>query len=184
MKLIVGIGNPGKQYENTRHNVGFMALDAIAKAHNVDFNESKFKSIYTTIRVNGEKVILMKPETYVNLSGTALISMMNYFNIDKDDVLVIYDDLALPVGKVRVRPKGSGGGHNGIKNIASHLKTSDVKQFRIGIGNNPIMNRADYVLGKFSKEDMEILKMVFKKLEYLPEDLEHLTFSDFMSKYN
>lgn len=184
MKLIVGIGNPGKQYENTRHNVGFMALDAIAKEHGVQFNETKFKSVYTTIRVNGERVILMKPETYVNLSGTAVVSMMNYFNIDKEDIIVIYDDLALPVGKIRVRFKGSGGGHNGIKNITSHLKTSEFNQFRIGIDNNPQMDRADYVLGRFSKSDLSELENTFKRIIDVPKDFVEYPFSDFMNKYN
>lgn len=184
MKLIVGIGNPGKQYENTRHNVGFMALDAIAKSYNADFNESKFKSVYTSIRVNNEKVILMKPQTYVNLSGSAVVSMMNYFNIDVEDVLVIYDDLALPTGKLRVRFKGSGGGHNGIKNIIDYLKTQEFKRIRIGIDNNKMIEQVDYVLGRFSKDDMKILDETFKKLEDVPKDFVNEPFSDFMNKYN
>lgn len=184
MKLIVGIGNPGKQYENTRHNVGFMALDRIADHYNVSFDESKFKSVYTTIRVRNERVILMKPETYVNLSGSAVLSMMNYFNIDVEDVLVIYDDLALPTGKVRVRYKGSGGGHNGISNIIDYLKTKEFKRLRIGIDNNPLFNRADYVLGRFSKDDMQALDKTFKKLIDVPQDFVSESFSDFMNKYN
>lgn len=184
MKLIVGIGNPGKEYDNTRHNVGFMALDSIANHYNVEFNETKFKSVYTSIRVNNEKVILMKPQTYVNLSGSAVVSMMNYFNIDKEDILVIYDDLALPTGKLRVRFKGSGGGHNGIKNIIDYLKTQEFKRVRIGIGNNKLFDQVDYVLGRFSKEDMSTLEDTFKKLRELPEDFVNEPFSDFMNKYN
>lgn len=184
MKLIVGIGNPGKQYENTRHNVGFMALDAIADYHNVQFNETKFKSDYTSVRINNEKVILMKPQTYVNLSGSAVLSMMNYFNIDVDDVLVIYDDLALPTGKLRVRFKGSGGGHNGIKNIIDYLKTQQFKRIRIGIDNNKRIDQVDYVLGRFSKEDHKVLDETFKKLCDVPEDFVNEPFSDFMNKYN
>ncbi len=184
MKLIVGIGNPGKEYDNTRHNVGFMALDSIANHYNVEFNETKFKSIYTSIRVNNEKIILMKPQTYVNLSGSAVVSMMNYFNIDKEDILVIYDDLALPTGKLRVRFKGSGGGHNGIKNIIDYLKTQEFKRVRIGISNNKLFDQVDYVLGRFSKEDMSTLEDTFKKLRELPEDFVNEPFSDFMNKYN
>lgn len=184
MKLIVGIGNPGKEYDNTRHNVGFMALDSIADHYNVEFNETKFKSVYTSIRVNNEKVILMKPQTYVNLSGSAVVSMMNYFNIDKEDILVIYDDLALPTGKLRVRFKGSGGGHNGIKNIIDYLKTQEFKRVRIGISNNKLFDQVDYVLGRFSKEDMSTLENTFKKLRELPEDFVNEPFSDFMNKYN
>lgn len=184
MKLIVGIGNPGKEYDNTRHNVGFMALDSIADHYNVEFNETKFKSVYTSIRVNNEKVILMKPQTYVNLSGSAVVSMMNYFNINKEDILVIYDDLALPTGKLRVRFKGSGGGHNGIKNIIDYLKTQEFKRVRIGISNNKLFDQVDYVLGRFSKEDMSTLENTFKKLRELPEDFVNEPFSDFMNKYN
>ncbi len=184
MKLIVGIGNPGKEYDNTRHNVGFMALDKIADNYGVKFDQAKFKSVYTTVRVRNEKVILMKPETYVNLSGSAVVSMMNYFNIDIEDVLIVYDDLALPTGKVRVRFKGSGGGHNGIKNISDYLKTKEFKQFRIGIDNNPLFNRADYVLGRFSKDDMSVLEKTFKKIENVPTDFVNESFSDFMNKYN
>ena len=99
MKLIVGIGNPGKQYDKTRHNVGFMALDALAAHHNASFSEKKFNSVYTTIRIKNEKVIIMKPETFVNLSGNAVSSMMQYFNIAQEDILIVYDDLALPLGK-------------------------------------------------------------------------------------
>lgn len=184
MKLIVGIGNPGKQYEKTRHNVGFMALDAIADHYNVEFNESKFKSLYTSIRVNNEKVILMKPQTYVNLSGSAVLSMMNYFNIDVKDIIVIYDDLALPTGKIRVRFKGSAGGHNGMINIIDYLKTKDFNRIRIGIGNNKVIEQKDYVLGKFSKDDNKALSDTFKRLIEVPSDLVELPFSDFMNKYN
>lgn len=184
MKLIVGIGNPGKEYENTRHNVGFMALDAIADHHNVSFDETKFKSLYTSIRIKQEKVILMKPQTYVNLSGTAVISMMNFYNIDKEDILVIYDDLALDTGKLRVRFKGSGGGHNGMKNIIDYLKTQEIKRVRIGIDNNPLFNQADYVLGRFTKEDLKVLEKSFDKMKTIPEDFVNLSFSDFMNKYN
>lgn len=184
MKLIVGIGNPGKQYDKTRHNVGFMALDALAAHHNASFSEKKFNSVYTTIRIKNEKVIIMKPETFVNLSGNAVSSMMQYFNIAQEDILIVYDDLALPLGKIRVRTKGSGGGHNGIKNITSHLKNSEFKQFRIGIGNDDQIDRVNFVLGKFSKSDLKILDDVFVQFESVAEDFVSLSFSDFMSKHN
>lgn len=184
MKLIVGIGNPGKEYENTRHNIGFIALDQIARKHNVDFNEKKFNSVYTTIRINGERVILMKPETYVNLSGSAVLSMMNYFGIDKDDILVIYDDIALPLGKIRVRFKGSAGGHNGLIDIIKYLKTQNFKRMRIGIGSNDRIEKKNWVLGRFSKEEAKNLENPLKLIESVPEDFVKMSFSDFMNKYN
>lgn len=184
MKLIVGIGNPGKEYENTRHNIGYMAVEAIAKQYNADFNQKKFNSIYTILRVNGEKVILMKPETYVNLSGSAVISMMNYYGIDKDDILVIYDDTALPLGKIRVRFKGSGGGHNGLSNIIDYLKTQNFKRMRIGIDSNPLIEKKNWVLGRFNKEDQKVIDKTMKRIKQVPEDFIKESFSDFMNEYN
>lgn len=184
MKLIIGIGNPGLKYENTRHNVGFMALDMIAEKYNTNYNENKFNSLYTIIRVNNERVILMKPQTYVNLSGSAVISIMNYYNISKDDILVIYDDIALPTAKLRVRYKGSGGGHNGIEDIIRYLKSNEFKRIRIGIGNNPNIERANYVLGRFTKSESELLAKSLYRLTDIPTDFIKLPFSDFMNKYN
>ena len=184
MKLILGIGNPGLQYEKTRHNIGFMTLDSIAQSLNTEINENKFNSLYTIVRVNNERVILMKPQTYVNLSGSALVSMMNYYNIDIEDILIIYDDIDLPLGKIRVRYKGSAGGHKGILDIIKYLKTSEFKRIRIGIDNNPLIDKADYVLSRFTSEDNEVLKETFKRLESVPKDFTELGFSDFMNKYN
>lgn len=184
MKLIVGIGNPGKEYKNTRHNIGYMAVDAIADYYNVDFNQKKFNSIYTIVRINNEKIILMKPETYVNLSGSAVLSMMNYFGIDKNDILVISDDFALPLGKIRVRFKGSDGGHNGLENIIDYLKTNEFKRIRIGIGSNPLIEKKNYVLGRFDKEDQPVIKDTLIRIREIPKDFVGLTFSDFMNKYN
>ena len=184
MKLIVGIGNPGKEYENTRHNIGFIAIDQIAKKHRLDFSEKKFNSVYTSVRINGERVILMKPETYVNLSGSAVLSMMNYFNIDKEDILIIYDDIALPLGKIRVRFKGSAGGHNGLINIIKYLKTQDFKRMRIGIGSNAKIEKKNWVLGRFSNQESKELENPLKLIESVPEDFINMSFSDFMNKYN
>ena len=184
MKLIVGIGNPGKQYQNTRHNIGFMVLDAIAKEYNLSFDQSKFKSLYTTLRLDGERIILMKPETYVNLSGSAVVSMMNYFNIDKEDILIIYDDIALPLGKIRVRFKGGSGGHNGLKNIIDYLKTKEFKRMRIGIDSNSKIEKKNWVLGKFDQEESKKINKSIKRLLEVPKDLISESFSDFMNKYN
>ena len=117
MKLIVGLGNPGKEYAGTRHNCGFMVIDRLASKLNVDVDQNKFKGLYAKVKYHGEDIILLKPQTYMNLSGESVNAVMNFFKIDKDDLLVIYDDLDMPVGKLRLRKTGSAGGHNGIKNI-------------------------------------------------------------------
>ncbi len=184
MKLIVGIGNPGKEYENTRHNIGYMAVEQIARHHNVKFDQNKFNSVYTIFRIKNEKIILMKPETYVNLSGSAVLSMMNYFGIDKEDILVIYDDTALPLAKVRVRFKGGGGGHNGLSNIIDYLKTQEFKRMRIGIDSNPLIEKKNWVLGRFNKEDQKIIDKTMQRLKDVPADFINESFSDFMNKYN
>lgn len=184
MKLIVGIGNPGKEYEKTRHNIGYMTVDAIADHYGVKFDQKKFNSIYGILRLNNEKIIIMKPETYVNLSGVAVLSIKNYYGIDQKDILVIYDDIALPLGKIRVRFKGSGGGHNGLDNIIEYLKTNEIKRMRIGIDNNPLIDKKDYVLGKFTKKDKKVLKETLERLKDVPYDFINKRFSDFMNKYN
>ena len=159
MKLIVGLGNPGKEYENTRHNSGFCVMDAIAKECNVEINQKKFKALVAQTRIGKESVLLMKPQTYMNLSGEALIQAVNFYHIDIKDILVIYDDLDLPVGKIRLREKGSAGGHNGIKNIIANLGSSVFPRIKVGVGEKPKgYDLADYVLGKFSKEDRVLME--------------------------
>ena len=164
MFLIAGLGNPGKEYENTRHNIGYMALDAYADAYGIDVNSRKFKAFAGKGMAEGEKVILIKPLTYMNLSGEAIREACEYYKIDpEEELIVIFDDIALPVGNLRVRPKGSAGGHNGIKNIIACLGTENFKRIRIGVGEKPSrMDLADYVLGHFTKEDMEAEKEACK----------------------
>ena len=123
--LIVGLGNPGQKYEHTRHNMGFLTVDLLAEQLNVKLNKVKFKSAYNIVRFGGQKCLVMKPQTYMNLSGEAVHEAAQFYKIPADHVLVIYDDVSLPVGKLRVRPTGSAGGHNGIKNIIAHLGTQD-----------------------------------------------------------
>lgn len=155
MKLIVGLGNPGKEYENTRHNSGFKVMDAIAKECNVEIDQKKFKSSIAQTRIGNESVLLMKPQTYMNLSGEALIQAINFYHIDITDILVIYDDLDLPIGKVRLREKGSAGGQNGMKNIIQNLHTQEFHRIRVGIGKDPRIPVIDWVLGKIRKEELE-----------------------------
>lgn len=155
MKLIVGLGNPGKEYENTRHNSGFFVMDELAKECQVQIEQKKFKSLIATTRIHGEQVMLMKPQTYMNNSGEAVIEAVKFYHIDLEDILVIYDDMDMPIGKIRLREKGSAGGQNGVKSIIAHLHTQDFKRIRVGIGKDSRVPVVDWVLGKIRKEELE-----------------------------
>lgn len=184
MKLIVGLGNPGKEYENTRHNAGFRVMDAIAEACNAEITQKKFKALIAMTRIAGEQVLLMKPQTYMNLSGEALIEAVNFYRIDTKDLLVIYDDMDMPVGKIRLREKGSAGGQNGMKNIIAHLHTQEFARIRVGIGKDARIPTVDWVLGKIRKEEQEdFQKAVENARDAAIYSLTH-TFTDTMSRYN
>lgn len=157
MKLIIGLGNPGKEYEQTRHNCGFMVIDRLCKKLQVTIDQSKFKGLYTKFKYQGEDVILLKPQTYMNLSGESVQEIMRFFKIDIEDILVIYDDLDMPVGKLRLRQSGSAGGHNGIKNIIKHVGSQNFNRIRIGIDRHPYMDVVNYVTSKFTKEQMPLI---------------------------
>lgn len=180
MKLIVGLGNPGKEYENTRHNIGFMALDNyIASAawkksstNQINSNavkdiinnydnmanwQKKFKGLYTCITINNEKVYFLKPGTYMNLSGESVRELVNFFKINPEDILVIHDDLDLDLGRIRIKQNSSDGGHNGIKSIISNLGTKNFVRLKVGISHNKKYDTKDYVLGHFNKEEQDIL---------------------------
>lgn len=184
MKLIVGLGNPDKKYENTRHNMGFRIIDAFAQKHNARFEKEKYNGLYTEVFINGEKVILLKPLSYMNLSGEVVSAFVQFYKIDLSDILVISDDLDQELGKVRLRSHGSCGGHNGLRNIEMHLKTQEYKRFRVGISKNSEMETADYVLGKFSKEDLDILDSNMPKYISILEDYLKIPFDQLMSRYN
>ena len=186
MKLIVGLGNPGKEYDKTRHNVGFMVVDNYIKYLNIDDSmwKKKFSSLYLQTEVNGEKVIFMKPLTYMNLSGQAVKAVVDYFKINISDVLVISDDLDLFVGNFKLKENGSSGGHNGLKNIALCLGTENFKRLKVGISKNASLDIKDYVLGKISKEELSLFDDLFKELNLIIDDFFVLSFSDLMSKYN
>lgn len=161
MKAIVGLGNPGKKYETTRHNVGFLVIDELAKHLNIISYQKKFNAHYALVEYQGEKTILIKPQTYMNLSGEAVFSFLNYYKIDIKDVLVISDDVDLPVGMVRIRPFGGAGGQKGLANIIDRVQSNQFPRMRIGIGKHEHMDTADYVLGKFSQSDIpHIIKAV------------------------
>ena len=184
MKLIVGLGNPGKEYENTRHNVGFMCVDKIAEYFQVKFDSNKFNGSYTQFNHNGEKIILLKPGKYMNLSGEVIRDFVNFFKINIDDLLIICDDLDTSVGTYRLRYKGSSGGHNGLKNIELHLNTKEYKRIKIGISNNKLIDTKDYVLGKFTKEEHDLINPIISKMPNILEDYLNLSFDHLMNKYN
>lgn len=153
MKLIVGLGNPEKKYEKTRHNTGFMVLDLLLEDLGITLDQEDFKSFYTTTKYKNEKIIIAKPQTYMNASGEAVQELVHYFKCDIDNLVVIHDDLDLPVGKIRLRKSGSSGGQKGMGNIIDLLGTSDIKRIRVGISNDKLIDTKDYVLSKITKEE-------------------------------
>ena len=153
--LIVFLGNPGLKYEGTRHNAGFMAADAMAKEKNISINRARFKALTATVDIGGESVMLMKPQTFMNLSGEAVIQAVRFYKIPPEHVIVVSDEISLPIGKLRIRVKGSAGGHNGLKNIIAQLGTDAFPRIRIGVGAppHPDYDMADWVLSSFSKAE-------------------------------
>ena len=160
MFIIVGLGNPTLQYEGTRHNVGFDVIDKIAAEYNISVDYRKSRAYIGQGIINGQKVILAKPQTYMNLSGESVRSLVDYYKVDEEsELLVIYDDVSLDVGQLRIRKKGSAGGHNGIKSIISHLGTDVFQRIKVGVGEKPKnYDLADYVLGHFSKAEKELME--------------------------
>lgn len=156
MYLIVGLGNPGEEYRGTRHNVGFDAIDIISKKYNIELNRVKFKGVYGEGFIDGKKVMLLKPTTYMNLSGESIGEVANFYKIPHEDIVVIYDDISLDIGKLRIRVKGSAGGHNGIKSIISCLGGDMFPRVKVGVGV-PKGNLVSHVLGKFTPEERTIL---------------------------
>ena len=186
MYLIVGLGNPGRDYVGTRHNMGFEALDAICAKYDIKLNKEKFRAIYGEGRIGGEKVLVIKPQTYMNLSGESVREFRDWFKMEEENIIVIYDDISLPVGKLRIREKGSAGGHNGIKNIIYQLGTDVFPRIKIGVGapDHPDFDVKDYVLGKFSQEETEVLiKTVIRAAAAVEEMILHDAKSA-MNQYN
>ncbi len=186
MKLIVGLGNPGKQYEHTRHNVGFMVIDKLAKELSIPLDRQKFNGLYGMGHISGEKVILLKPLTYMNLSGECIRPLMDYYDIDNDEIVVIYDDLDLPVGKIRLRTKGSAGGHNGIKSMILHLATQEFNRIRIGIDRPKNgMKITDYVLGRFTEEEQaDLIDTINRSANACEKWVASSPFTQVMNEFN
>ena len=163
MFIIAGLGNPDRQYEGTRHNAGFDVIDRIAEKYNIAVDARKHRALIGKGIIEGQKVILAKPQTYMNLSGESLRPIMDFYKLEPEDFLVIFDDIDLDVGRIRVRRKGSAGGHNGMKSIISHLGSMEFPRIKIGVGAKPAgYDLADYVLGHFTRTDQEILEERFE----------------------
>ncbi|MDD3593882.1 MAG: aminoacyl-tRNA hydrolase [Candidatus Gastranaerophilales bacterium] len=162
MFLIVGLGNFGPKYEQTRHNAGFICADEFVRRHGLSFKtEPKFRAEIASGNVFGEKVILAKPLTYMNLSGEAVVKIAQFYKIEPQNIFVVFDDISIPIGQLRFKSKGSDGGHNGIKSLTLHLSSNDFPRLKIGIGPQPdYMKSEDYVLGKFTAQETEILQRV------------------------
>lgn len=164
MFVIVGLGNPGKKYENTRHNAGFLAIDALAQKYGILVTEKKHKALCGSGYIEGVKVILVKPQTFMNLSGESVVEILNYYKMDPEtEMIVIYDDISLAPGNIRIRKKGSAGGHNGIKNIIALTGTQTFLRIKVGVGEKPKeWDLADYVLGRFGEEDRKYVEDAIK----------------------
>jgi len=181
MKLIVGLGNPGKEFENNRHNLGFWVIDQLAQASKIELNRKKFNGLY----YQTSEYILLKPQTYMNNSGECVVAFLNYFRIPLDNLLVIYDDIALPLGKFRYRQQGSAGGHNGMKNIIGMVGSKLFKRLRVGIGYERNFLIRDWVLKNFlPAEKEEIRKIVPNLIDSLQEWIEANNFERMMSRFN
>lgn len=181
MKLIVGLGNPGKEYASTRHNIGFMVLDSYLG--DVKWS-NKFNGLYYQTNINGEKYIFLKPQSYMNLSGGVVRKYADYFKITYKDILVIHDDLDLEVGKIRIKINSSSGGHNGIKDIIACLNTDAFARIKVGVSNNKKMDTKDYVLGSFSKSDLDQIKSNFSNINRIIETFDYNDINMLMNKYN
>ena len=183
MLLIVGLGNPGKQYEQTRHNIGFDVIDYMANKYNIDVNREKFKGICGEGFIENKKVILLKPLTYMNLSGESIRELANFYKLEDDEIIVVYDDISLDIGRLRIREKGSAGGHNGIKSIIQNLGGDKFPRVKVGVGQ-PKDNLVNHVLGKFSKEDREHIEKVIPVVSDAIVEIVKNDAKESMNKFN
>lgn len=185
MKLIVGLGNPGKKYEKTKHNIGFMTINNFAKHHDLTLKQEKFEGLYVKTNINGEQVIFLEPLTFMNESGRSVGEFARFFAIAPEDILVIQDDLDLPIGKIRIKANGSAGGHNGIKSIIAHLGTQDFLRLKIGIQHPERQKVVDWVLTPFKPVDQaHILQAINEADEIIEDFVGGMTPQALMNKYN
>lgn len=186
MYLVAGLGNPGKQYEMTRHNIGFHTIDYIADKLRVKVKKLKFKALYGECEIAGEKVLLVKPQTFMNLSGESIGEFAQFYKISPQNIIIINDDISLDAGRIRVRPKGSAGGHNGLKSIIYHLRSDEFPRVKMGVGapKHEGYDLADYVLGRFTKEEIPIMEDAIIKAALAVEEIIRNGTSSAMNKYN
>lgn len=185
MYLIVGLGNPEKEYANTRHNMGFDTINEIARKNNIEINKNKFKGLYGTGIVQNKKVILLKPQTYMNLSGESVKEIMDFYNIEPENIIVIYDDIDTEKGSIRIRKKGSAGSHNGMKSVIEKLGTTEFARIRVGIGRPQFKNdMINYVLQKLTEEEQQELAVGTKKATEAVEETLKNGIEIAMSKFN
>lgn len=186
MYIIVGLGNPDQKYAGTRHNIGFSAITALCDTYNISLDVKKHKGLIGKGVIEGQKVILAEPLTYMNLSGECVRSLVDYYKIDpEEELIIIYDDIALAPGKIRIRGKGSAGGHNGIKNIIAHLGTQQFKRIRIGVGEKPKgWDLADYVLGRFPSEELPTIRQALEKSTQATGIIMNEGINQAMNKFN
>lgn len=184
MKLIVGIGNPGREYEHTRHNLGFDIIDMFCKKYNIVNSKNKFNGVYYEYSYKNEKIILLKPQSYVNLSGEVVRKYVDYFKIDIQDILVIVDDLDQKVGNFKLKTNSSSGGHNGLKNIEQHLNTKNYKRLKVGVSNNKNIDTKEYVLGRFNSQDRKVIDDIINISTDIILDFIEMPFDKLINKYN
>ena len=185
MKLIVGLGNPGNEYKNTRHNIGFFYLDEYAKKNGFTISKNKFNGLYETMQINNDKVIFLKPVSYMNLSGTVVRDFVNYYKISPEDIMVIQDDLDMEIAKIKIKSNSSSGGHNGIKNIIENINSKNFIHLKVGISNNKNMDTKDYVLGQFSKDEVSLLEDKIETVNSIITDfINGYSCDKLMMKYN
>lgn len=185
MYVIVGLGNPGDKYAQTKHNIGFMTVDYMAEQHNIKLNKIKHKAVLGEGTIGGEKVLLVKPQTFMNLSGQSVMEIMNFYKVPIQNLIVIYDDIDLAVGRIRIRPSGSSGTHNGMRNIIYLLNNQDFPRVRIGIGKQPdYMDLGDYVLTRFGEEEKPLMAEAVKNSALAIEEIIKSGINAGMNKYN
>lgn len=185
MYLIMGLGNPENEYANTRHNMGFDVINQIAKNNNIAITKSKFKGLYETTIIQGKKVILLKPQTYMNLSGESIKEVVDFYNIKLEKIIVIYDDIDIEKGKIKIRKKGSAGSHNGMKSVIKELNTTEFARIRVGIGQPEFKNdMINYVTGKVPKEEQEVLQQGVVEAAKAVEEIIKNGIDAAMNKFN
>ena len=186
MYLVVGLGNPGTQYEMTRHNIGYQTIDYIADKLNVKVKKLKYKALYGECEIAGEKVYLIKPQTYMNLSGDSVVEFSRFFKVPVENIIVISDDISLDTGRIRVRPKGSAGGHNGLKSIIYQLNSDEFPRVKMGVGapKHEDYDLADFVLGRFTKDEIPVMEEAIIKASKAVNEIIKNGAQSAMNKYN